>query len=153
MKLKLEVQKAGTAHEIDKAFQGFAHQKVKALLVTADPFFNSRRAQVVALAASLSMPAIYQSREFVTAGGLMSYGPSITDAYRQAGVNAGRILNGARPANLPVTMPSRFDLVIDLEKARSFNLKIRPELLASAISPPKERPAADVIVVSTYAGT
>jgi putative ABC transport system substrate-binding protein len=153
MGLRLEVQRAYTSREIDQAFENSARQKIDALLVTADPFFNSRRAQLVALAASHSFPAIYQWREFVSAGGLISYGPSITDAYRHAGVNAGRILNGAKPADIPVVFPSQFELVVNSERANALGLKIRPELLACAVLPPKEQPRTDVVVVSTYAGT
>jgi putative tryptophan/tyrosine transport system substrate-binding protein len=112
LKLKLEMQEAAGDRDIniEAAFQGFASQRVDALLVTADPMFNNRRAQVLALAAKHSLPAIYQWREFVTGGGLMSYGPSITEAYRQAGINAGRILKGAKPADIPVVQPTRFQL-------------------------------------------
>jgi putative ABC transport system substrate-binding protein len=128
MNLKLAIQKA-TDREIESAFQVFASQRVDALLVTADPLFNNRRAQVLALAASHSLPAIYQWREFVMAGGLMSYGPSITETYRQAGINAGRILNGAKPADIPVVQPTRFQLAINLRTARHLGLTLPPALL------------------------
>lgn len=152
MGVQLAVQEVANEGEIDTAFATLGRQRVDALLVTADPLFNSRRAQVVALAARLAVPAIYQWSGFVTAGGLMSYGPSIADAYWQAGIYAGRILDGANPADLPVVLPSKFDLVINLERAKTFGPKIRPELLASAIVPPHQRAKAEIIVVSTYTG-
>jgi putative ABC transport system substrate-binding protein len=132
LKLKLEFRKAATEREIDTAFETLASQRVEALLVTADPFFNNRRAQVVSVAASFAMPAIYQWREFVSAGGLMSYGPSITEAYRDAGINVGRILKGAKPADIPVVQPTRFQLVINRWTARQLGLALSPSLLARA---------------------
>ena len=151
MKLRLEVQKSSNEREIDAAFTMLAQKKVQALLVTADPFFNSRRTQVVAGANALKVPAIYQWSGFVVAGGLMSYGPSIADAYRQAGTYAGRILKGAKPGDLPVVQPTKFDLVINVEKAKAFG-PIPPELFAHAIESPKERPEGEIIIVSTYTG-
>src|SRR6516164_185607 len=130
MKLQLVVEKAGAEGDIKTAFKTLARQKVDALLVTADPFFNSRRAQVVALAAEHKLPAVYQWRGFAVAGGLMSYGPSIADAYHQAGIYVGRILDGAKPAELPVMLPSRFETVINLETAEALKLKIPHSLLA-----------------------
>jgi len=134
--------------DIDTAFGALAGQNIGALLVTADPFLNSRRTQIVAGATKLNVPAIYQWSGFVTAGGLMSYGPRIADAYRQAGIYAGRILAGAKPTDLPVVLPTKFDLVINSEKAKAFGA-IRPELLAGAIVPPKEQPRAEIVVIST----
>ncbi len=131
-KLKLEFQTAATDREIDGAFAAFAAQRADAVLVTADPFFYNRRAQVVSLAAAGSLPAIYQWREFVTAGGLMSYGPSITEAYEQAGRNAGLILKGAKPADMPVAQPTRFFLVINRKTAGQLGLTLSPSLLALA---------------------
>jgi len=132
MKLQLEVQKAADEHGIDAAFDMFARQQVDGLIVTADPFFNNHREQVVARAAAAKIPAIYQWREFVAAGGLMSYGPSITEAYFQAGLYAGRILKGARPAELPVVQPTRFQLVINRSTSRQLGLAIPGNLLALA---------------------
>ena len=127
--VKLAFQKGATGPEIDSAFEAFASQGVQALLVTADPLFNNRRAQILTLAAKYSLPAIYQWREFASAGGLMSYGPSITAAYRHAGVLAGLILNGAKPADLPVMQPAKFQLVINLNTARQLGLTPPQDLI------------------------
>jgi putative ABC transport system substrate-binding protein len=132
MKLKLEVLEAGTEHDLDTAFKSFAKRRVDALLVTADPFFNSRLARVIALADD-KFPAVYQWRGFAVAGGLMSYGPSIAEAYHQAGIYVGRILNGAKPADLPVVVPTKFELVINLKAAEALHLTIPPSLLARAV--------------------
>ena len=130
--VRLEVQKAASDQQLQSAFQAFASQRVDALIVTADPFFNNRRAQVLSLTANQSLPAIYQWREFVTAGGLMSYGPSITEAYRKAGINAGLILKGTKPADIPVVQPTRFQLVINQKTARQLGLALSPYLLSLA---------------------
>jgi putative ABC transport system substrate-binding protein len=132
MDLKLEIQKAATDQEIETAFHAFASQRVDALLVAADPLFNNRRAKVLSLAATYSLPAIYQWREFAIAGGLMSYGPSITEAYHQAGFNAGRILKGTKPADIPVVQPRTFQFVINLKTAKALSLAIPRRLLARA---------------------
>jgi putative ABC transport system substrate-binding protein len=130
--VRLEVQKAASDQQLQSAFQAFASQRVDALVVTADPFFNNRRAQVLSLAANQSLPAIYQWREFVAAGGLMSYGPSITEAYRKAGINAGLILKGTKPADIPVVQPTRFQLAINQKTARQLGLALSPYLLSVA---------------------
>jgi putative tryptophan/tyrosine transport system substrate-binding protein len=132
MKLKLVVEKAGTEDDIDHALEVLARQRVDALLVTADPFFNSRRARVIDLATRYAIPAIYQWREFAAAGGLMSYGPSILDAYHQAGLYVGRILKGTKPADLPVVMPSKFELVINLKTAKALGIDVPYPLLIMA---------------------
>ena len=130
--VRLEVQKAASDQQLQSAFQAFASQRVDALVVTADPFFNNRRALVLSLTANQSLPAIYQWREFVTAGGLMSYGPSITAAYRKAGINAGLILKGTKPADIPVVQPTRFQLVINQKTASQLGLALSPYLLSVA---------------------
>jgi putative tryptophan/tyrosine transport system substrate-binding protein len=132
MNLKLEFQNAASDQEIKDAFQAFASQRVDAVIVTADPLFNNHRAQVLSLAASFSLPAIYQWREFTAAGGLMSYGPSIAAAYYHAGVDAGLILKGAKPADIPVVQPARFELVINRKTAETLSLHISNELLTAA---------------------
>src|SRR5262245_34690119 len=130
--LQLHILNAGSALEIDAAFAGLVEQRIGMFLSAADPFFLGRRDQVVALAARHAVPAIYFSREFVTAGGLMSYGTSISEAYRRAGVYTGKILKGARPADLPVEQSTRFEFVINLKTARTLGLQIPDKLLALA---------------------
>jgi putative ABC transport system substrate-binding protein len=130
----LIIENAGPSpgHDLDAAFAKLAAQKIEALVVTADPFFNFRRKQVIALAASYRIPAIYQWREFVEDGGLVSYGPSIAEAYKQAGLYAGQIIKGARPANLPVIQPTKFELVINQRTAKALGIEIPPLMLARA---------------------
>ena len=118
--------------EIEAAFQTLAEKKVDALLVTADAFFSSKRTQLISLAARHAIPTAYQWREFTTAGGLMSYGPSVAEVYFQTGVFVGRILKGAQPADLPVMVPSRFELVINLKTAKALGLTVPRVLLSRA---------------------
>jgi putative tryptophan/tyrosine transport system substrate-binding protein len=130
MKLRFDVQKGTNDREIENAFRAFASNGVDALLVTADPLFNNHRALVLSLARSL--PAIYQWREFVVGGGLMSYGPSITEAYRKAGINAGLMLKGTKPADIPVVQPTKFQLAINRKTANQLGLPLPTDLLAIA---------------------
>jgi putative ABC transport system substrate-binding protein len=128
LKVGLEFQNAGTPDSIEAAYAVFAARRVDGVLVTADPFFNSRREQLVELAKRFALPAMYQWREFTAGGGLMSYGPSIAQAYHQAGIYTGRILKGANAAELPVVQPTRFELVINLASAKALGLGV-PESL------------------------
>jgi putative tryptophan/tyrosine transport system substrate-binding protein len=118
--------------EIDAAFETLSQKKVDALLVTADAFFSSKRSQLIGLAARHAIPTAYQWREFTTAGGLMSYGPSVAEVYVQTGIFVGRILKGAQPADLPVMVPSRFELVINLKTAKALGLTVPRVLLSRA---------------------
>jgi putative ABC transport system substrate-binding protein len=126
------VLRASTEGEIDAPFAAIAAMRAGALLVCADPFFNSRRNQIVALAARHTIPAIYEQREFAEAGGLVSYGASIRQAYAQAGTYTGRILKGEKPADLPVAQTTKFELIINLVVAKAFHLDIPPHVLALA---------------------
>jgi ABC-type uncharacterized transport system substrate-binding protein len=129
---KLIVGKASTETEIDLAFESFAQQQVGALFVDTEPFFTDHRTKIVALATRNRLPAVYQLREFVAAGGLMTYGTSITEANRQLGVYTARVLQGAKPADLPVVQSTKFELIINLKTAKSLGLAIPDKLIARA---------------------
>jgi putative ABC transport system substrate-binding protein len=130
--VQLPILKAGTEREIDDAFAALVQLHAGALLIAADPFFGSRREQLVAQAAHHAVPAIYFAHEFAAAGGLISYGSSVTGTYRQAGAYAGRILTGAKPADLPVQQPTTFQLVVNLRTAKALGLTVPPSILARA---------------------
>jgi putative tryptophan/tyrosine transport system substrate-binding protein len=124
--------RASTEIEIDAVFATLSERRVSGLLVNTDPFFLDRRAQFVSLAARNLIPAIYAQREFVAAGGLISYGVSLTDGYHQVGIYAGRILKGEKPADLPVMQPTRFEMAINLKTAKALGLNVPPTVLALA---------------------
>jgi putative ABC transport system substrate-binding protein len=130
--LQHHILSASSEPELDIAFAMFRARQIDALLIGNDALFNSRRSQLVALALRYGIPTIYPLREFAEAGGLMSYGPSLVDAYRQAGIYTGRILKGDRPADLPVMQSSRFELVINLKTAKALGLTVSDKLLVAA---------------------
>jgi putative tryptophan/tyrosine transport system substrate-binding protein len=129
---QLLLLRASSEEDIDAAFAMAAERQTKGLLVAADPFMLSRRERLVALAARYAIPAIYEAREYATAGGLMSYGISLTNAYRQAGVYTGRILTGEKPSDLPVLQPTKFEFIVNLKTAKALGIKVSDNLLSLA---------------------
>jgi putative ABC transport system substrate-binding protein len=130
--LKIQILNASTDREIDAAFVSLIQARTGALLVGADVFFNNRIDQIVALAARHAIPTMYHYYEFVVAGGLISYGSSLMDAYRQVGLYTGRILKGEKPADLPVTQATKLELIINLKTAKALGLPIPDKLLSLA---------------------
>jgi putative ABC transport system substrate-binding protein len=129
---QLKVLRVGKERDFDGAFQPLTRERVDALIVTTDPVFESQRHLIVALAAQHGVPTIYALREYAVAGGLVSYGASITDVYRQAGLYTARILKGEKAADLPVMQASKFELVINLKTTKALALEVPPTLLATA---------------------
>jgi putative ABC transport system substrate-binding protein len=132
MGLRVVIVKAGSERDFGPAFSAIAKSGARSLLVGGGAFFVTQRRQIVALAARQALPASYMTRDSVEVGGLMSYGPSQVNAYRRAGIYVGKILNGAKPAELPVELPTKFELVINLKTAKSLGLTVPPQLLARA---------------------
>jgi putative ABC transport system substrate-binding protein len=129
---QIHLLSASNESEIDAAFATATHLPAGAMLVGSDPFFNSQRNKIVALAARHAIPAIYEQREHALAGGLMSYGTNLSEGYRQAGVYAGRILKGTKPGDLPVVQATKFELVINLKTAKALGIEVPPNLSAEA---------------------
>jgi putative tryptophan/tyrosine transport system substrate-binding protein len=129
---RIEIINASSERDLDAAFASMKQLKAAAILVGSDPFFASRRDQIVSLAARYAIPAVYEQRSFATAGGVMSYGTNLAEAYRQAGVYTGRILKGEKPSELPVLLADKFEFVINLKVAKTLGLTVSPNLLSTA---------------------
>jgi ABC-type uncharacterized transport system substrate-binding protein len=129
---KLLVLNATTEADIETAFETFAHRQIGAFLLGNDPFFTARREQLATLAAHYAIPAMFPQRDYAAAGGLMSYGTRLAETFRQAGIYTGRVLGGAKPVDLPIMQPTKFELVINLKTAKALGLTIPPSLLATA---------------------
>jgi putative ABC transport system substrate-binding protein len=132
LRLKLIVASAGNEGDLESAIASLVQQGIEALFVPTDPFFNGRADQLVSIIARHSLPTIYALREFAAAGGMMSYGTSLPNAYRQVGSYAGSILKGAKPADLPVVQSTKFELVINLKTVNALGLTVPPTPLARA---------------------
>jgi ABC-type uncharacterized transport system substrate-binding protein len=132
IKRQIDVVRASSPPDIEMAFKILAQNGADGLLVVQDPFYNSRRDQIVALAARYRRPVVYPLREFADIGGLVSYGHDLVDGYRQMGVYVGRILKGEKPADLPVVQPTKFEFVINLKTAKTLGLTVPPSLLTTA---------------------
>src|SRR5271155_1226008 len=129
---RIFIAKASNDAELDVAFAAFLRERVGALIIASDPYFDTRRVRIIAFAGEQRLPSISQFREYALDGGLISYGPSITDSYRQVGIYSSRILNGAKPADLPIMQPTKFDFVINLRTAKALGLNIPPTVSARA---------------------
>ena len=129
---RIQIVNASSEHDLDAAFASMKELQVSAVLVGADPFFNSRRDQIVSLAARYAIPAVYEQRAFTAAGGLMSYGTNLAEGYRQAGVYTGRILKGEKPSELPVVLSNKFEFVINLKVANTLGLAVSANLISTA---------------------
>jgi putative ABC transport system substrate-binding protein len=132
MGVQVQVFNAGTSREIDAAFANLVRERSDAVFVSGDAFLTSRRVQLATLAARYMIPSSFSQREVTEVGGLMSYGTNIRDTYRQAGVLTGRVLKGAKPAELPVMQPTKFEFVLNLKTAKALGLTVPPTLLARA---------------------
>ncbi len=130
--MNIEIVNASNEHELDEAFRGLAKRQADALMVHIDALFQSRREQIIALAKQYSMPTMYTSREYVPLGGLISYGTNVAAMYRLAGTYVGRILKGAKPNDLPIQRPTKFDLVVNLKAAKALGLTIPESFLLRA---------------------